>query len=36
MMSDDKTIKVIFFGDMVGRPGRFALRDFLQNTKRKL
>lgn len=33
MMSDDKTIKVIFFGDMVGRPGRFALRDFLQNTK---
>ncbi len=29
MMSDDKTVKVIFFGDMVGKPGRFAVRDFL-------
>lgn len=24
-------IKVIFFGDIVGKPGRFAVRDFLQN-----
>ncbi len=27
------TIKILFFGDMVGRPGRFAVRDFLQNPK---
>lgn len=24
-----KTIKILFFGDLVGKPGRFALRDFL-------
>ena len=28
-MSDDKTIKILFFGDMVGKPGRCAVRDFL-------
>ena len=28
-MSDDKTIKILFFGDMVGKPGRYAVRDFL-------
>ncbi len=26
----NKIIKVIFFGDIVGKPGRFAVRDFLQ------
>ena len=25
------TLKILFFGDIVGRPGRFAVRDFLQN-----
>lgn len=29
MGDDKKTIKILFFGDMVGRPGRFAVRDFL-------
>ena len=29
-MSDGKIIKVIFFGDIVGKPGRVAVRDFLQ------
>ena len=29
MTGDDKNIKVLFFGDLVGRPGRFAVRDFL-------
>lgn len=30
MFGDDKTtIKILFFGDLVGRPGRFALRDYL-------
>ena len=28
-MSDDKTVKIIFFGDIVGKPGRHAVRDFL-------
>lgn len=28
-MGDDNTIKILFFGDMVGRPGRYAVRDFL-------
>jgi calcineurin-like phosphoesterase len=27
-MTND-TIKILFFGDIVGRPGRFAVRDFL-------
>ena len=26
---DNKTVKILFFGDMVGRPGRYAVRDFL-------
>ena len=30
-MSDGKIIKVIFFGDIVGKPGRIAVRDFLQS-----
>lgn len=29
MSGDGKTIKIIFFGDMVGKPGRYAVRDFL-------
>jgi len=32
-MSD--TIKIIFFGDIVGKPGRFALRDFLSENRAK-
>ena len=36
MFGDDKTIKIIFFGDLVGRPGRFAVRDYLQNTENNL
>ena len=32
-MENTDTIKILFFGDMVGRPGRFAVRDFLQNPK---
>lgn len=30
-MSDGTIIKVIFFGDIVGKPGRVAVRDFLQH-----
>jgi len=26
----NNTIKIIFFGDIVGKPGRFAVRDFLE------
>ena len=26
-------IKIIFFGDIVGKPGRFALRDYLAANK---
>lgn len=29
------TIKIIFFGDIVGKPGRFAVRDFLTLNKEK-
>lgn len=32
-MSDDKDIKILFFGDLVGRPGRLAVRDFLIKNK---
>lgn len=28
-MGDENIIKILFFGDMVGRPGRYAVRDFL-------
>lgn len=31
--SDDETLKILFFGDLVGRPGRFAVRDFLEKYK---
>ena len=33
MTNTNQTIKVIFFGDIVGRPGRFAVRDFLAKYK---
>ncbi len=33
IMGDGKIIKILFLGDMVGRPGRFAVRDFLQKQK---
>lgn len=33
MTGDDKNIKILFFGDLVGRPGRYAVRDFLENNK---
>ena len=29
MTRENRTIKVVFFGDIVGKPGRFAVRDFL-------
>lgn len=33
-MGDDKnTVKILFFGDLVGRPGRSAVRDFVVNPK---
>lgn len=35
MSGDDKTIKLIFFGDMVGKPGRYVVRDFLAENKDK-
>lgn len=35
MSGDDKTIKIIFFGDMVGKPGRYIVRDFLAENKDK-
>ena len=28
-MGDEQTIKILFFGDLVGKPGRYAVRDFL-------
>lgn len=33
-MSDNKNIKILFFGDLVGRPGRLAVRDFLAENKK--
>ena len=30
---DNETIKILFFGDLVGKPGRFAIRDFLAKEK---
>lgn len=33
MTGDVKNIKILFFGDLVGRPGRFAVRDFLEKNK---
>ncbi len=32
-MKDNNSIKIIFFGDIVGKPGRFAVRDFLAENK---
>ena len=34
-MGDGKTIKILFFGDMVGKPGRFAVRDYLAENASK-
>ena len=34
MSKDMKTIKVLFFGDMVGKPGRLVVRDFLAENKK--
>ncbi len=33
MFGDDKNLKVLFFGDMVGKPGRYVVRDFLASHK---
>ena len=33
MTGDEKTIKILFFGDMVGKPGRYAVRDFLEGLR---
>ena len=35
MNKTKQTIKIIFFGDIVGKPGRFAIRDFLANNKER-
>ena len=35
MSGDGKTIKILFFGDMVGKPGRYAVRDFLSENREK-
>ncbi len=32
---DNNVTKIIFFGDIVGKPGRFAVRDFLASNKEK-
>lgn len=34
-MGDGKTIKILFFGDIVGKPGRYAVRDFLAENRDK-
>ncbi len=31
MSKNGKTLKIVFFGDIVGKPGRFAVRDYLLN-----
>lgn len=33
MTGKDKTLKILFFGDVVGKPGRYAVRDFLSESK---
>ena len=35
MTGENRTIKVVFFGDIVGKPGRFAVRDFLAENSSK-
>ena len=32
LTSDEQNIKILFFGDLVGKPGRFAVRDFLSGS----
>lgn len=32
-MGDGKNLKILFFGDLVGRPGRLAVRDYLTENK---
>ena len=32
-VENKSTIKILFFGDMVGKPGRFTVRDFLAQNK---
>ena len=34
-MEISKSIKIIFFGDIVGKPGRFAIRDFMAENSEK-
>ena len=34
MFGNEKTVKIIFFGDLVGKPGRLAVRDFLSENKK--
>lgn len=34
MTGDGKTIKILFLGDLVGRPGRFVVRDFLKKQRK--
>lgn len=33
MSGDEKTIKILFLGDMVGKPGRYAVRDYLEELR---
>ena len=35
MNNTKTTIKIIFFGDIVGKPGRIAVRDFLAENSDK-
>lgn len=32
-MAENQKIKILFFGDMAGKPGRYAVRDFLADEK---
>lgn len=34
MSGDEKTIKILFFGDMVGKPGRYAVRDYIDELRK--
>lgn len=34
-MSNEQTFKILFFGDIVGKPGRFAVRDYLAKLSSK-
>ena len=35
MIQNDENIKIIFFGDLVGRSGRFAVKDYLSSLQTK-